>query len=550
MATADTGEQDFADAMAARRAIEAALGASNLHRAVALARAALARGFRDPLFHSLIADELQEQGRFAEAMGELQRAYELAPRDVLILNAIGRCLTAQGRVEEALKTLDASLAIEPQYPITHIDRADALALAQEFDEARSAFRTALAILPDSAGALAGLAAVELRLGALDEARELAERALTLEPDQPNASVTLAEVEAGEGDGVRAERLVRSALGSDLRPDLHAHARSVLGDALDSQGRYSEAFASYAAAGAELRALHAGRYARADEPTIVEMVRWLRERFEPVAPGEWIGPPHPPRESDPRVHVFFLGFPRSGTTLFEQVLASHPDVVALDERQVLAEATRDLYTSDRKLDRLKSLGADEAEIYRDAYWRRVAQYCPPANGKVFVDKHPLNTTSLGLIAKLFPDAKVVFAVRDPRDVVLSSFRRRFRMNPAMYELCTLEGAAAFYDAVMRLGAEFRAKLALPFHEVRYERLVEDLRAETEAVGRFIELPWDDAMLDFADTARSRRVRTPSARQVVRGLYSQGVGQWRNYRAELEPVRSLLAPWVDAFGYPED
>jgi tetratricopeptide (TPR) repeat protein len=550
MSTTEAKARDAdADARTMRQ-VNTAIEAQDIARAAALAKAAVEDGLKDSLLYNLIADDLQGQGRYAEAMTELQRAYELAPRDVLILNAIGRCLIAQNRVEEALKVYDASLAIEPEYPNTHVDKADALALVQDFDQARNAFRSALALLPDHAGALSGLAAVELRLGAVDEARDLAERALALEPNQPNASVTLAEIEAGRSEGVRAERLVRGALAGDLRPEVRAHAESVLGDALDSQARYGEAFASYSAAGDALKALHAGKYARPGQPTILEMVRWLRERFEQVAPGEWRGSPQPPRASDPKAHVFFLGFPRSGTTLFEQILASHPDVVALDERQVLADATRDLYTSDAKLDRLKGLDAHAAATYRDAYWRDVARYCPPVAGKVFVDKHPLNTNSLGLIAKLFPEAKVVFAERDPRDVVLSCFRRRFRMNPAMYELCTLAGAAVFYDAVMRLGSEFRAKLALPFHEMRYERLVENLRRETEAVGRFIGLAWDDAMLDFPETARSRRVRTPSARQVVRGLYSQGVGQWRSYRAELEPVLPLLAPWVEAFGYPAD
>ena len=170
--------------------------------------------------------------------------------------------------------------------------------------------------------------------------------------------------------------------------------------------------------------------------------------------------------------------------------------------------------------------------------------------MFVDKYPLNSDRLPLIAKLFPNAKVLFALRDPRDVVLSCFRRRFEMNPAMYEFCTLAGAATLYDAVMRLAELYKAKLALPFQDVRHERVVEDLRGEVGAVCDFIGVAWDDAMLDFAETARRRGVRTPSAGQVVRGLYDEGIGQWRNYAAELEPVMPLLTPWVEAFGYPAD
>jgi Sulfotransferase family len=134
--------------------------------------------------------------------------------------------------------------------------------------------------------------------------------------------------------------------------------------------------------------------------------------------------------------------------------------------------------------------------------------------------------------------------------LSCFRRRFGMNAAMYQLLTLDGAAAYYDAVMRLVDQYTAKLPLDLQYVRYENLVANLRGEVEGVCRFIGVPWDDSMLDFAETARSREIRTPSARQVRRGLYREGVDQWRAYAAHLASVMPLLAPWIEKFGYPAD
>src|SRR5579871_3520341 len=549
MSAAETG-MEFADQASARRAVEAALAASDVPAATALARAALARGFADPLFHNLIAHELQEAGRFDEAMAELKRAYQLAPKDVVILNAIGQGLVLQGRTADALEVYDAALLVEPDYPPTHMNKGDALAALGRFDEARAALRRATEVYPDYADALAALASVEFRTGAPEEAKTLAERALALDPKQHVAAIALAELEAGEGHGSEAESLVRGALRAKLTRDVRCHATSLLGDALDAQGRYAEAFAAYGDAGAGYRELYAKTFAAPGAPTILEMVLWLLERFEKADPADWVAPPAEAHPGEAREHVFFVGFPRSGTTLLEQVLASHPDVVALDERQPLSDAMADLFTSDAKLDRLRSIGADDAAAYRERYWSRVEAFCPDVADKVFIDKHPMNSDRLALVAKLFPRAKILFAMRDPRDVVLSCFRRRFRMNPAMYQLCTLDGAATYYDAVMRLVEAYKAKLSAPFAYVRYERLVDDLRGELEPVCDFIGVEWDDAMLDFAETARRRRVRTPSAPQVVRGLYREGVGQWRNYRAQLEAVMPLLAPWVQAFGYPED
>ena len=153
----------------------------------------------------------------------------------------------------------------------------------------------------------------------------------------------------------------------------------------------------------------------------------------------------------------------------------------------------------------------------------------------------------VIAKLFPGARVLFARRDPRDVVLSCFRRRFGMNPSMYQLLTLDGAAGFYDAVMRLSEVYRPLLPLARHEVRYESIVDDFESSVRAACDFIGLEWDDSMLNFAAKARMRGISTPSAAQVARGLNREGQGAWRRYRDQMAAVLPLLEPWVERFGY---
>jgi tetratricopeptide (TPR) repeat protein len=533
------------------REINAAVAEPDVPRAVALAKHALGDGLKDPLLYNLLSHDLQQQGRYAEALAQLERAYDMTPGDVIIINAIGRCLVLQNRTAEAIKVYDAALAIEPNLPQSHLNKGDALAMLADFDQARFHFERAADIHPGYAEAFSGLASLALRRGDIEDAQALAERALALSPTHDIAALTLAEIETGRGDAISAASRLRRVLAqTELNGEVRARSASLLGDALDAQGRAGEAFAEYSAAGDETQRAYASQYAQPGAPTILEMTRWLTTRFEAASVADWAAAPAPPPPSpeDPAAHIFFVGFPRSGTTLLEQILASNPDVVVLDERDTLTEATRDLFTSDAKLDRLMRLDADHATTYRDHYWRRVRTYCPNVAGKVFIDKHPLNSDRLPLIDKLFPNAKVLFALRDPRDVVLSCFRRRFRMNPAMYQLCTLEGAAIYYDAVMRLAQLYKLKLRLPTKYVRYEALVEDLQREVRDVCEFIGVGWNDAMLDFVETARRRGIRTPSARQVERGLYSEGVGQWRAYAQQMAPVMPLLAPWVETFGYP--
>jgi hypothetical protein len=230
-----------------------------------------------------------------------------------------------------------------------------------------------------------------------------------------------------------------------------------------------------------------------------------------------------------------------------VLASHPDVEAREERDAFIAAIPEFIASNDGLDRLASLSEVALEPHRRAYWDFVAQYGHGAGSKVFIDKMPLNTVLLPLIARLFPDAKILFALRDPRDVVLSCFRRHFGMTRQMYEMTTLASAAAYYDAVMNLAKIYRGKLALDLVETRHEDLLRDFEGETKRLCAFLGLEWRDEMKNFAQRARESTINTPSGAQIARGLTKAGEGQWRRYADAMAPVLPLLAPWVAAYGY---
>ena len=164
------------------------------------------------------------------------------------------------------------------------------------------------------------------------------------------------------------------------------------------------------------------------------------------------------------------------------------------------------------------------------------------GGVFVDKQPAGTLYLPMIARLFPRAKILFALRDPRDVVLSCFRQAFQMNAMTYAFTDLGETAACYDACMRLAEQARARLPLAWADVRHEALVEDFDAELGRILDFLGLEPDPGMTDFARAAATRTIRTPSAPQVRAGLNRRGLGRWRQYRDELAPVcRSSRRGW---------
>jgi hypothetical protein len=189
-------------------------------------------------------------------------------------------------------------------------------------------------------------------------------------------------------------------------------------------------------------------------------------------------------------------------------------------------------------------------YRDDYWACVEAYGGAPAGKVFIDKNPFNTLKLPLIYKLFPHAKIIFALRDPRDVVLSCFRRRFNINASTYELLDLGRAARLYDGTMRFAETLRPKQAMQEHRLQYERLVDNFTAEARAACAFIGVDWREGLDEVAGRGRRGQVASASAAQISRGLYADGAGQWRRYRDQLSPVLPILAPWVARYGYPAE
>jgi hypothetical protein len=153
--------------------------------------------------------------------------------------------------------------------------------------------------------------------------------------------------------------------------------------------------------------------------------------------------------------------------------------------------------------------------------------------------------LPLIARLFPRAKILFACRDPRDIVLSCFRHRFRMSAPIYELLTLPGAARYYDAVMQLAVCLTGALSLDMCLVRHEDVVTEFAREMKRICAYLGLEWAPSM--GALRTKNRPALTPSTAQLVRGLSTEGLGQWRRYAAELAPVQPLLEPWIKRFFY---
>jgi tetratricopeptide (TPR) repeat protein len=548
--TTDTPAFSNAQLQVYLRDVQEALRAQDMTKALRLSDEAVAKGFEHTNLLVLAAHHQLNFGTIGRAVELATRARELAPRSVDALNALGLSLARQGRGREALPIFDAALRQSPGAVAVRFNKAWTLEQISELKRARIEYERVLDLQPTHVDSLVHLAHLAIQRRDLEMARELAKRALAQDENQPAALLALANADILDkvfDDALR--RLEALVAAPNATPINRSIAQGLAGDALEGLGRSADAFAAWSASKTTLRTFYAPVFkARGGEAAHARVSR-LTEYFSARPGAAWRDADHS-YQCPVRSHVFLVGFPRSGTTLLEQVLAGHPDLESMEERDCLTDALNEFIAPPNAIGGLATLQGTELARYRDLYWKRVAAEGVSLKKPVFLDKMPLNSVVLCVIARLFPQARILFALRDPRDVVFSCFRRRFVMTPQMFELTTLAGAADYYDAVMGLCDVYRRNLGFEFCDTRYEDLVSDFDAQTRKLCAFIGLDWTESLGDFAERARSGTINTPSATQVARGLFTQGMGQWRQYRDELAPVMPRLMPWVSRFGYSAD
>jgi Tfp pilus assembly protein PilF len=509
-----------------------------------LAERTLAEGFEHPMLLNAAATRLEQEGKYEEAQRLLARAVAIAPKDIGARNALALCLQRLDRPSEALYHIDELLRQQPDLPFAHANKGNALMALGSLGRARLSHLRAFELDPRNFSAAAALASIATHRGQHEEAREWAQRTLRIVPGFPDAILCLAAAELADGNRGAAESRLRQLI-NDSRAGAadRARATGLLADVFDASGRYEEAFEAYSICNGAIRQLQQ-RFASSN---LLGYVRELTAAVEKLDPSRWTPRLGSAPPGDAAGHVFLLGFPRTGTTLVEVVLDGNPRVVSLEEHELLADGVLAFMREPVNFDALARADEPTLNALREAYWQRVRSAGIEVAGKVFVDKHPLNSLKLPLIAQLFPNAKILFALRDPRDVVLSCFRRRFQMNPSMYELLTITGAATFYAATMQFAYAAKRVLSLEWHEILYERLIGNFEAEMRAICDILGLEWMDSMGQFAQRVQTREHATPSTAQLSQGLVTSAIAQWRHYELQLAPALPALKPWIERLGF---
>ncbi len=475
--------------------------------------------------HNTLGSALLGLARMEEAIASFQRALEISPGLAEAHANRAQALRGMGRLDEAVAGYRRALAIRPQLVRARTELATALRLQLRGDEAEASCRQALAIDPDCVAALVVLAELRADAGLFGEAEELFRRAISADPSAPEAWAGLVRVRrmtAGDAAWLAA---MQRLLEKDIPPQQELLLRYAIGKYCDDVGDFGQAFKSYERANELAKACgpahdRAALSASTDLVIRVHDAQWIKRRRG--------GVDHSERP------VLIVGTLRSGTTLAEQILASHPAVFGAGELTfwsgvtaealsgALAPPTATLQLSDSSL---ADLGSRYLGVLREL---------SPDALRV-VDKLPTNFLSLGLIHAALPRARIIHLVRHPIDTCLSIYFQHFEAaNTYTHDLADL---AHYYREYWRLMRHWRTVLPPDtILQVPYEGLIADLPTWAQKMLEFIGLPWDSRCLDFDRAARP--VVTASKWQVRQKLFGSSVGRWRHYERFVSALTPLL------------
>ena len=500
-----------------------------------------------------------QQQRWSLARGVLLDAVRLAPRSIEARLEAAHACHVCGDLEGEEAMLEGADAWPPQPASQALVLASILSVLGRLEIALKVL--AQARLPDGPAA----EAIRLRITAqrvalyernnlIDRARRELQQAPLGAVDALEAGALDARVDVWRAHAVMAMREGRPADAAALYQrvldvagdtELVSSAAFGLASAYDRQAHYREAWNA-------LEVAHAAQMeiARQAAPELStakgQPLPMVTRSVDAQAYATWKLVAGPSMSQSP---VFVIGFPRSGTTLLEQMLDAHPDFRSMDERGYVYQLIERMeHAGQRYPADLANLTQQEADQLRAVYGRLVGHTLPDLGARRLVDKNPLNMLCLPMILRLFPDACIVLCIRHPCDVLLSCSMQAFR-SPAFRTMCSslprlARGYTEAFEQCCRHIEVFKPRVL----EWRYESVVADPGAAVANLGDFLEVMDASAMMDFAGNARRKQfIATPSYAQVTQPVSPAAVGRWEHYRKQFEPVLPLLRPWLERLGY---
>ncbi len=454
---------------------------------------------------------------------------------------------------EAVRLMKLAVSHAPGRSELHQNLGVCLEMYGDYTGAMEQYSEAVGLQPNNIAALVMLAVVSELVHDLDRAKDAVERVLAIDPKIPDARILRVQFEDREGSGDHAAHRaeLEDVLSGSIDVRSRVSAEFMLGVVLGKLGEHESGFDAYARSNKAMGEVEPVPQKQRDE--YIRKVNAIRDDLTPERLARWGEETYDDGLPAP---ALLVGFPRSGTTMTERILDAHDGVFTTEERPYFDVCTREMAQmmgdgANSEAVVLDKLTREQVLHLRQVYWKAVTT----ENGEVWkekllLDKLPLRIVRLGMVNRLFPEARVLVALRDPRDVCLSAFVQRFAINTAMSFFQDLHETARMYNAVMGLWLAVREHVTVACKEIRYEDTVEDFEGAARGMLDFLGLDWTDEVLRFHEKQRSSGVVTPSYLAVTKPVNRGAMGRWKRVENRLAPIFPVLQPYIDAFGYGED
>jgi tetratricopeptide (TPR) repeat protein len=489
------------------------------------------------------ARQFLQEYNFSQAVPAYEKLTQQFPQKAWIWFEYGCAAGGAGQLDLAERAWSKALALEPnnsELPLQIGHRYQGL---RQPKQARAAFERAAAMDPHGINPRMALAILLEQNHRFAEAREAVASCLTIDPRDDQARYFAALLDRRENKLPEAERGLRDLIASGPRhPYVQYASRYELAEVLDRTERFDEAMSTLAEAKQLVRALgnadamlkeydeEAGKYRRTTQALPANILRTWAKEF-----------PEKSREPIPRL-AFLGGHPRSGTTLLEQILGAHPEVAALDEPNAFTLIAANMFHASPQLSpaRLNII----RRRYVDAIQKELGG---KSEGKLLLDKNPSPTLKLRIWLRIFPELRVIIALRDPRDVVISCYFQNIPLNPFNVNFLSLERAATHYANLMEVWLAVRQWEGFAWIESRYEDIVADMEKEGRRVTEFLGLSWHQEQARFHEKSSQKQMYSPTYHDASQPVYARSVSRWRAFERHLGPSQPILEPYCRALGY---
>lgn len=496
----------------------------NLDDAVKSCQAAIAINPDYDIAHNNLGGYLNDLGKLKEAAESYRRALAINPEFAEAHNNLGNVYSEWGNMDDALSSYQSALAIKPEYADAYNNIGNAYTTLHRLDEAIENYEKTLTINPDHAEAHYNLGLALLEQGELDEAAANFRKALTIKPGYAEAHRNLVGIERPDVDeDVRSMEDAYKQTSSNEQDRMHLAFG--LGKAFEGLHDYEKAF-DYLAEGNRIKR---GTFSYSIDEDL-DFFKNTMTAFEPSLFAKYQG-----EGCDHELPIFILGMPRSGSTLVEQILASHPHVHGageLDNLQQILSSCFDINNEETYPDNIQEIGGIQLKRSGQEYIKAIKGLAP--DSRFIVNKMLDNYKYIGLIKLILPNAKVIHCKRDPVDTCFSIFKNYFvGTHPYAYDLVEL---GQYYKLYSRLMDHWYQVIPDFIYDIEYEEMISDQAGQTKALLDYCGLEWDDACLEFYKL--DRPVKTVSSAQVRKPIYADSVQLWKHYEKQLAPLLDVL------------